>query len=59
MGTRYWLTLRLLNLAVLGTGMRLPEEISLPGVSAPRGPRYSNNGTDREVWSNPLTFAAL
>jgi len=37
----------------------LPDEVTLPGVSAPRGPRYRDAGKDRDVWTNPLGFAAL
>lgn len=58
-GTRYWLPLRWLNLTTQAFGVILPAEIALPGVSAPRGPRYNDEGQDREVWSNPLAFASL
>ncbi len=37
----------------------LPGEVELPGVSAPRGPRFSAGGSERESWRDPLAFAGL
>ncbi len=37
----------------------LAREISLPGVSAPRGPRLTDDGDERETWKNPVAFAGL
>ncbi len=65
-GTRYWL-----NLNWLQTSLRhvtaagnvlayvLPGEITLPGISAPRGPRFDTAGRERETWRNPLAFAGI
>jgi len=58
-GTRYWLGLgaarQLLGLA----GAEAPREITLPGVSAPRGPRYTDEGAERETWSRAAAFAGI
>ena len=37
----------------------LPGELTLPGVSAPRGPKFSEEGAEREVWSNAAAFAGI
>jgi len=37
----------------------IPGEISLPGVSAPRGPRYDDEGNERETWADAARFAGL
>ena len=37
----------------------VPGEITLPGVSAPRGPRYAGAGEERESWRDPLGFAGI
>ncbi len=65
-GTRYWLDLswlrsamRSLPTAGAALARMLPGEITLPGVSAPRGPRYDAAGDERESWRNPLAFAGL
>lgn len=58
-GTRYWLPLTLLNLAMRTVGVILPREMLLPGVSAPRGPHFDDRGDEREVWRAPLQFASI
>lgn len=65
-GTRYWLNLGWLQTAVRSVtaagelvARALPGEIVLPGVSAPRGPRFSAAGDERESWRSPLAFAGI
>lgn len=65
-GTRYWLNLgwlqsSLRSIATAGNVLAraLPGEVVLPGVSAPRGPRFNAQGGERESWRNPLTFAGI
>lgn len=65
-GTRYWLNLRWLqsslrSIATAGNVLAraLPGEIVLPGVSAPRGPRFNAAGGERESWRSPFTFAGI
>lgn len=65
-GTRYWLDLSWLRVALRSLpsagavlARALPGEITLPGVSAPRGPRFSATGSERESWHKPLAFAGL
>lgn len=65
-GTRYWLdlgwlqtTLRSISAAGEVLARTLPGEITLPGVSAPRGPRFSAAGGERESWRSPLEFAGI
>jgi hypothetical protein len=57
-GTRYWLPLTWAK-GVLGTLKTKAEEIGLPGVSAPRGPRYTDEGGVRPNWSNVVAWAGL
>jgi hypothetical protein len=58
-GSRYWLSLgwmqKVLNLAV----PFIPCEISMPGVSAPRAPKFSDGGGERETWKDPVAFAGI
>jgi hypothetical protein len=64
-GTRYWMQTRYLRttlqlalgaLPVLSTlTVRVPDEIELPGVSAPRGPI----GPHREQYANPVRWAGV
>jgi hypothetical protein len=58
-GTRYWLPLQWMQnaLGVLGGGS--VQDVALPGVSAPRGPRYNDEGNERDTWSNPVAFAKI
>jgi hypothetical protein len=63
-GTRYWLSLRGLRTLLLAAGMAsdladLPGELALPGVSAPRGPHYDDEGLERITWADAVTFAGL
>ncbi len=65
-GTRYWLDLSWLRIAIRSLpsagamlARALPGEITLPGVSAPRGPRFSAAGGERESWRDPLAFAGI
>ncbi|MFQ5610735.1 MAG: hypothetical protein ACE5H9_01230 [Anaerolineae bacterium] len=65
-GTRYWLPLEKAKsiLGILTTAAPLlriftsaaPDEIELPGVSAPRGPRGSG-GKERPQWAHPVEWA--
>ena len=62
-GTRYWLSLRGLR-SLLGAGGGANDrldagELALPGVSAPRGPRYDDEGRERATWADATTFAGL
>ncbi len=65
-GTHYWLDLSWLRIAIRSLpaagamlAHALPGEITLPGVSAPRGPRYDAAGDERQSWHNPLAFAGI
>ena len=58
-GTRYWLPLSWLQETVGLMARFLPGEVVLPGVSAPRGPRFAATGEERESWGDPLGFAGL
>jgi len=64
-GARYWLAEgQLQELAgALGALAQaaLPREgsLELPGVCAPRGPRFSGLATERATWANALAFAGL
>jgi len=58
-GTRYWLPLAWMQKIIGAIAPTLPGEISLPGVSAPRGPRFDDEGQERETWSNALSFAGI
>ncbi len=60
-GTSYWLPLDWAQ-RVLGTLRSLrseAQEIGLPGVSAPRGPRYAEDGTERPNWTSTALWAGL
>jgi hypothetical protein len=59
-GTRYWLSLEWARmfLGVL-TAPLVAKEIDMPGVSAPRGPKFSDEGGERATWSKPLEFAGI
>jgi hypothetical protein len=57
-GTRYCLPLSWAK-GVLGTLKTKAEEIGLPGVSAPRGPRYTDEGGVRPNWSSAAAWAGL
>jgi hypothetical protein len=37
----------------------IPGEVDLPGVSAPRGPKFGDEGGERETWRNPVAFAGI
>ena len=58
-GTRYWLSLGWLRRTVAPVTLAVPGEMSLPGVSAPRGPRYDDEGEERETWARATEFAGL
>jgi hypothetical protein len=58
-GTRYWLPLGWLRATVGRLVSMVPGELALPGVSAPRGPRFGDEGAERESWTNPLAFAGI
>ena len=58
-GTRYWLPLAWLQRPLFALAAVIPGEIALPGVSAPRGPRYDDEGNERETWARSTTFAGL
>jgi hypothetical protein len=57
-GTRYWLPQSWAKRA-LGVVRTKAEEIGLPGVSAPRGPRYSEEGTIRPNWTEAVGWAGI
>lgn len=58
-GTRYWLSLEWVHKTLGAVAPIAAQEVDIPGVSAPRGPKYSAAGVERETWSNPLTFAGI
>ncbi len=57
-GTRYWLPVEWLCKA-LALPTLLLGEVNLPGVSAPRGPQFDDEGGERATWQNPATFAGI
>lgn len=58
-GTRYWLPLEWVQKALGLLVSSIPGEVDLPGVSAPRGPKFNDEGSERETWRNPVAFAGL
>ena len=58
-GTRYWLPLAWAQKALGTLVSSIPGEVDLPGVSAPRGPKFSDAGSERETWCNPVAFAGI
>ena len=58
-GTRYWISLGWLRSALAIAAAGIPREITLPGVSAPRGPRFDDAGGQRETWGQAARFAGL
>ena len=57
-GTRYWLPLSWAR-QLFGFLRDTAEEIGLPGVSAPRGPRYSDEGGIRPNWLSAVEWAGI
>lgn len=57
-GTRYWLPLDWARRS-LGTLSAKVEQIGLPGVSAPRGPRYTDDGDERPNWARTVAWAGI
>jgi hypothetical protein len=57
-GTRYWLPRSWAEQA-LGTVQKKIEEFGLPGISGPRGPRYTEEGTERPNWSRVASWAGI
>lgn len=57
-GTRYWLPLSWAK-QVLGVLRTKADEFGLPGVSAPRGPRYAEDGTVRPNWLSAVDWAGI
>jgi hypothetical protein len=57
-GTRYWLSLAWIQ-KMLGKQGTIPGEVYVPGVSAPRGPKFSSDGGERETWGDPVAFAGV
>lgn len=58
-GTRYWLPLAWIQKALGKMVASVPGEVHLPGVSAPRGPKFSDEGDERETWATPVSFAGI
>jgi hypothetical protein len=68
-GTRFWLPLNklktILGLATAGGGMPnlasllRRQEIELPGVSAPHGPKIGDKGDQRPQWTGPVEWAGV
>jgi hypothetical protein len=58
-GTRYWLPLAWVQKALRTVRSSIPGEVYLPGVSAPRGPRFSDEGSERLAWRDPAAFAGI
>jgi len=57
-GTRYWLSLSWAR-CVLGALRTKADEIGLPAVSAPRGPRYSDDGRVRPNWTRAMAWVGI
>jgi hypothetical protein len=57
-GTRYWLPLSWAK-QTLGFLRTRADEIGLPGVSAPRGPRYADDGKVRPNWMSAVSWAGI
>ena len=57
-GTRYWLPLSWAK-QTLGFLRSQADEIGLPGVSAPRGPRYADDGKVRPNWLSAVSWAGI
>ena len=57
-GTRYWLPLSWAKQSLRVLQTRL-DEIGLPGVSAPRGPRYADDGNVRPNWISAVSWAGI
>ena len=57
-GTRYWPP-PTWAMKVLGTFQAKFDEFGLPGVSAPRGPRYTDEGAERPNWSRTARWAGV
>ncbi|MBN1887495.1 MAG: hypothetical protein JW850_05880 [Thermoflexales bacterium] len=58
-GTRYWLSLAWLHKTLGALVPSIAREVDMPGVSAPRGPRFNDEGGERETWGSPVAFAGL
>jgi hypothetical protein len=57
-GTRYLLTVGRVE-RVLGPVRDKLDEITLPGVSGPRGPRYCDDGSEWPRWSTTVDWAGI
>jgi hypothetical protein len=57
-GTRYWLPVEWAK-GALGSLRSKVDEFGLPGVSAPRGPRYSDDGSERPNWTRAVDWAGV
>lgn len=58
-GTRYWLPLAWAQKTLGILVSSIPAERYLPGVSGPRGPKFDDEGRERETWRNPVPFAGI
>jgi hypothetical protein len=58
-GTRYWLSLAWLQKTIGLVARSLSGDLQLPGVSAPRSPRFDDEGQERETWGNAAAFAGI
>ncbi|GAB4531914.1 MAG: hypothetical protein Kow0063_11830 [Anaerolineae bacterium] len=58
-GTRFWLPLGWMQKLLGGQVSAPSREVHLPGVSAPRGPRFDDKGAERATWVSPATFAGI
>jgi hypothetical protein len=58
-GTRYWLRLSWIQRALGLVAPGSASELTLPGVSAPRGARYGDDGEERATWSDSASFAGI
>ena len=58
-GTRYWLDFAWLQKTVGLVLKAIPGDLQLPGVSAPRSPRFDDEGNERETWGNAAVFAGI
>lgn len=58
-GTRFWLPLAWVQKTLGRLASSIPGEVHVPGVSAPRGPQFNDEGDQRQVWRDPVVFAGI
>jgi hypothetical protein len=58
-GTRYWLPASAGRLVFDLLKATRADKVDLPGISAPRGPRYTDEGTVRPNWTRVVDWAGI